>query len=237
MADVEAGWLEEGNYDADQAPVSNDNDYVAPPVRVHIVATETENVSPQLCIHSTVPIPQAGAAIAGSTQPNVGRVLTHNYHRYKAKMQINPGPGCYAVVTSYKMDSLTNPTPSGAIFYADEVTGQVPITAPAVPATGVAAQNPYSFPIQVVIAPNGATITAVTVNGVQVGTAAGTYGVPAFGSISIAYTVATPTWVWSPLATSYMLPDYDAQRPMYMVALGGPATVSVWDEAYPVVVK
>jgi hypothetical protein len=158
MADIEAGWLEEGNYDADQNPVSNDNDYVAPPVRVHIVKTESENVSPQLCIHSTVPIPQAGVAIAGSTQPNVARVLTHNYHRYKAKMQIMPGAGCTGIVTSYKMDSLTNPNPSGATFFC---------------------------------------------------------------------TAATP----------FYLPDYDSQRPMFMVALGGPATVSVWDEAYPVVVK
>lgn len=156
MADVEQGWLEEGNYDSDQTPIPDN--YEAPPVKVHIVATETENVSPQLCIHSTVPIPQAGVAIAGSTQPNVARVLTHNYHRYKAKMQIMPGAGCTAIVTSYKMDSLTNPTPSGATFFC---------------------------------------------------------------------TAATP----------FFLPDYDAQRPMYMVALGGPASVSVWDEAYPVVVK
>jgi hypothetical protein len=70
---------------------------------------------------------------------------------------------------------------------------------PAVPATGVAQQNVNQFPVQVVISPNGATITNVSVNGVTVGTAAGTYTVPANGSISIAYTVATPTWVWSNL--------------------------------------
>lgn len=68
---------------------------------------------------------------------------------------------------------------------------------PAVPATGVAQQNVNQVPVQVVISPNGATITNVSVNGVTVGTAAGTYTVPANGSISIAYSVATPTWVWS----------------------------------------
>lgn len=68
---------------------------------------------------------------------------------------------------------------------------------PAVPATGVAQQNLNAYPVTVVINANGATITAVTVNGVVVGTAAGTYVVPAFGSISISYTVAVPTWVWS----------------------------------------
>lgn len=70
---------------------------------------------------------------------------------------------------------------------------------PAVPATGVAQQNNNPYPVSVVISANGATITNVSVNGVTVGTAAGTYSVPAFGSISIAYSVATPTWVWSNL--------------------------------------
>lgn len=68
---------------------------------------------------------------------------------------------------------------------------------PAVPATTVPVQNTNAFPVQVVIAANGATISAVTVNGVVVGAAAGTYTVPAFGSISISYTVAVPTWVWT----------------------------------------
>jgi len=68
---------------------------------------------------------------------------------------------------------------------------------PSVPATGVAQQNPNSYPVQVVISANGATITNVSVNGITAGTAAGTYVVPAYGAISIAYSVATPTWVWS----------------------------------------
>lgn len=73
------------------------------------------------------------------------------------------------------------------------------VTTPAVPATTVTAPNSNNFPCQVVIAANGATITAVTVNAVGVGTTAGTYVVPAGGTISITYTVATPTWVWSAL--------------------------------------
>jgi hypothetical protein len=73
------------------------------------------------------------------------------------------------------------------------------ITTPAVPATTVTATNSNAFPVQVVIAANGATISAVTVNGSGVGTAAGTYVVPAAGTISISYTVAIPTWVWTAL--------------------------------------
>jgi hypothetical protein len=69
--------------------------------------------------------------------------------------------------------------------------------APAVPATTVAAQNVNAYPVQVVITASGATITGVSVNGVTAGTAAGTYAVPAYGSISIAYTGGPPTWAWS----------------------------------------
>lgn len=85
---------------------------------------------------------------------------------------------------------------------ADSATSNPAVTTPATPATGVAAQNPNPFAIKVVIGANGSTITAVTVNGTQVGTAAGTYTVPAGGTISIAYTVATPTMVWSALGAT-----------------------------------
>lgn len=68
---------------------------------------------------------------------------------------------------------------------------------PAVPATTAAAQNANSYPVSVAVNANGATITAVTVNGIVVGAAAGTYVVPAYGAIAITYTVATPTWTWA----------------------------------------
>lgn len=79
--------------------------------------------------------------------------------------------------------------------------GATTFAQPAVPATGVAAQNLSNQTYTVVINANGATITNVSVNGVTVGTAAGTYVVPAAGSISIAYSVATPTWTWTPTVT------------------------------------
>lgn len=86
--------------------------------------------------------------------------------------------------------------PGNQVAFVNAITQPVP-SQPAVPATGVAQQNVNAYPVQVVISPNGATISNVSVNGITVGTAAGTYTVPAFGAISIAYTVATPTWVWS----------------------------------------
>jgi hypothetical protein len=68
------------------------------------------------------------------------------------------------------------------------------VTTPAVPASTVAVNNSSGFPVQVVI--TGGTMTAVIVGGVTVGTGAGTYVVPAGGTISMTYTVA-PTWAWS----------------------------------------
>lgn len=79
-----------------------------------------------------------------------------------------------------------------------------PVVTPAVPATTVVAQNANNYPVTVVISPNGATITNVSVNGITVGVAAGTYIVPIAGSISIAYTVATPLWVWT--TANYAVP-------------------------------
>jgi hypothetical protein len=67
---------------------------------------------------------------------------------------------------------------------------------PTVPASTVAQQNVNQYPVQVVV--SGGTVTAVFVNGIQVGSGDGTYTVPANGSISITYSVA-PTWVWSNL--------------------------------------
>lgn len=131
------------------------------------------------------------------------------------------------------------------------------ITAPAVPATGVAQQNLNASPVQVVISPNGATITAVTINGVVAGTAAGTYIVPGFGSIAISYTVAIPTWTWQVIGTGTVIVnskldplqganpqgatyaaagtqclEWDTQQPLYAIGIGGGAVVTSVDEAF-----
>jgi hypothetical protein len=100
--------------------------------------------------------------------------------------------------------AMRDETRSQLYVQVENLTASLSLTGsalPAVPATGVPAQNPNAYPVTVVIAANGATITAVTVNGVVVGTAAGTYVVPPYGSISIAYTVATPTWTWTGTTT------------------------------------
>jgi hypothetical protein len=78
---------------------------------------------------------------------------------------------------------------------------------PAVPASTVAQQNVNSYPVQVVI--SGGTATSTSVNGIVVGAGDGTFVVPAYGSISVTYSVA-PTWVWSAATGSTLAPTVAA---------------------------
>lgn len=64
---------------------------------------------------------------------------------------------------------------------------------PGFPATNTPVTNNNGWPVFVTI--TGGTLTSVKVNGTQVGTAAGTYVVPAGQTISVTYTLA-PTWNW-----------------------------------------
>lgn len=104
-----------------------------------------------------------------------------------------PAPGGGGVT-----EVLTNPGYGGA-----EGTPLGVVTAPAVPASTVAIQNPYGLAAQVTVI--GGTVTAVnvapnTASGagtyVQVGSGDGQVTVPPAGYIKITYSVA-PTWSWT----------------------------------------
>lgn len=73
------------------------------------------------------------------------------------------------------------------------------VSTPAVPASTVTAANGSGTVVAVTVA--GGTLTAVTVNGAQAGTTAGTYLVPAGGTIAVTYSAA-PTWAWALPVTS-----------------------------------
>ncbi len=68
------------------------------------------------------------------------------------------------------------------------------VTAPAVPGNNVVIQNPFPHPVQIVI--SGGTMTAVVINGVTLGSGAGTYQCGPKQSIKLSYTVA-PTWTFA----------------------------------------
>jgi hypothetical protein len=97
---------------------------------------------------------------------------------------------------------------SGAVVpYTPPSIGGATISAPSVPATGVTAQNTYNETISVVI--SGGTLTGVFVNGDEVGTAAGTYEVPANGTIEWTGSAA-PTWTWALVGESVTTPSVPA---------------------------
>lgn len=96
-------------------------------------------------------------------------------------------------------------------------------TTPAVPASTVAATNSSALPATVVI--TGGTMTNVSINGTTAGTGAGTYTVPAGGTITMTYTVA-PTWTWT-LVTAFGLQAYLSVFAM----TGTDATVKLQDSA------
>src|SRR6266581_2992567 len=89
---------------------------------------------------------------------------------------------------------------SGSGFKIKNNTGYNPVGVlgpPAVPATGVAYTNAYGVDCTVYISLAGATISAISIGGSSTGeTTAGAYRVAAGQTITIAYTVATPTWTW-----------------------------------------
>lgn len=111
-------------------------------------------------------------------------LLTDNA-KYVAYRGSSPSDVANAYLSRYLLDGFIAPTPA--------VTQPTP-SQPAVPASTVAQQNTNSYPVQVVI--SGGTATSTSVNGVVVGAGDGTFVVPAYGSISVTYSVA-PTWVWS----------------------------------------
>lgn len=97
---------------------------------------------------------------------------------------------------------------NGAVAaYTPPDVGGGTIPNPSVPASGTPVTNTYNNAIQVVV--TGGTMTAVLVDGVQVGAGAGTYQVPSGGNIQLTYTVA-PTWAWTLVGSSVSTPSVPA---------------------------
>lgn len=83
--------------------------------------------------------------------------------------------------------------------YTGQDTGGT-ISTPAVPASTVAVTNNTGQNASVVI--TGGTMTAVKINGITVGTGAGTYFLPNGATISMTYSVA-PTWAWTEVPSNF----------------------------------
>jgi hypothetical protein len=81
----------------------------------------------------------------------------------------------------------------GAWSFTTYFNQVVTASTPGMPGSTTPVVSTYNNPVFVTI--TGGTLTAVIINGVTVGTTAGTYVLPALGTISITYSVA-PTWNW-----------------------------------------
>jgi hypothetical protein len=78
----------------------------------------------------------------------------------------------------------------------------ISIGSPAMPASTIAYQNNSTQAQQVTIAPNGATVNGVTINGLEAENNNQSFLVNPGGSIAVTYTGGTPTWVWTPVGPS-----------------------------------
>lgn len=225
---IQQDWEEAIEY-TDQEPTSYRENQNVRPVKVEF--EQTQNVAPESTSWMTWQVAQIGQ----NSQPS--QICTHKYHRYKAKF-LWTIPFSTIVYISRSADQLMS-NALGTAFTITTGPGAAAVVTPAVPASATNVQNPNGYPVQVVIA--GFTATAVSVNGVQVGTSNGTYFIPAYGTISITYTVAG-TWTWTnPAAPTNALqavpalPDYDGQQPLYAIANNAGVSVAVMDESYKAV--
>jgi hypothetical protein len=129
-------------------------------------------------------------------------VVSSNFYSDPARYMLFRGSSPSDPIGGYTNRQLLN----GMTFTTGAFVGT-----PAVPASGTAQQNINGVPVQVVV--TGGTVTAVAVNGVTVGGGDGTYVVPAYGAITLTYSVA-PTWAWTslqnPTLGQYVGIEYDA---------------------------
>ena len=88
---------------------------------------------------------------------------------------------------------------SGTMKFTSLFEDSTPVVSPAVPLTTVPYVSTYSFAVLVTIT---GTVTNVSINGVTAGTSAGTYLLPAYGSIAMTFSSA-PTWAWLAVGTMH----------------------------------
>lgn len=115
--------------------------------------------------------------------------------------QISGGPAAIEATTIKQVaEARLFGLRSGTMKFTSLFENAPAIVTPGVPASTTPAPNTYNVPVYATI--TGGTISNVSVNGVTVGTAAGTYSVPVGGNIAITYSAA-PTWNWFALGAEH----------------------------------
>lgn len=143
--------------------------YLPQSVPVHVASSDVvseKTVAPEFGRWRTFLI--TSALGADSATPGARRLLNRNLRRNRAIIKVSASAASFS---STSTPAVTN--------------------VPAIATSGTAVQNPNSVPVNVTLA--GFTATQVFVNGILVGASNGTYIVPAFGSISVTFTVVGTT--------------------------------------------
>lgn len=148
----------------------------------------------------TIPNPSVPASGVAQTNPYNDAVQVVVTGGTMTQVMINgvqegTGAGTYQVPSGGTITMFYTAAPTWAWTLVGSSVSQ-----PAVPGSTVGVQNTTGYNVQVVI--TGGTMTAVIVGGVTVGAGAGTYQLPAGSTISMTYSVA-PTWVWTPVPSTF----------------------------------
>lgn len=141
------------------------------------------------------------ARIDGAVRTNQDGLNPVNIAQYAPQIGVEYGvemPVTYAGSCAFGQLLVAAANGQVAGYTAQDTGGSV--STPGVPATTVAVVNNTGQNVNVVI--TGGTMTAVKINGVTVGTGAGTYFLANGASISMTYSVA-PTWVWNEVPTNF----------------------------------
>jgi hypothetical protein len=133
-------------------------------VPVHVVSSDSKpskSIAPEFGRWRTFIV---GPAVGqDSATPGARRLCNRSLQRHRVHILVNTGGSV---------------VPSVAGF-------------PSIAVSGTAIQNPFSYPVSVVLA--GFTATQVLVNGILVGASNGTYIVPGYGALSVTFTVLGTT--------------------------------------------
>jgi hypothetical protein len=163
-------------------------------------------------------VPATGVAVTNGAIEDVQVVITGGT---MTNVQINGvsegvGAGTYTVPGGGTIVLTYTVAPT----WAWTLAGATVAATPAVPATTVPVLNNTGYNASVVI--TAGTMTQVIIGGVQMGTGAGTYTVPANETISLTYSVA-PTWAWTVLVSTF---DQIVGRCTETLGVNGAGTVA-----------
>lgn len=163
-------------------------EHIPQSVPVHVVSSDAKpgkSIAPEFGRWRTFLI--TSAVGQDSATPGAKRLLNRSLRRHRAHILVNSSAGSFLS------------TPSVAGF-------------PSIATSGTAIQNPFAYPVSVVLA--GFTATQVFVNGILVGASNGTYIVPGYGALSVTFTVLGTT-------TPSGIPVSNPQNPFDGVIVGG----------------